>query len=731
MMYQRFYSLLFFILVLGTKAAGQRPELSKLSPTLRRLAIEQWQGQQTGARKALADMGRVCAFVRIGENGEEVMEDCGCKVLARVGDICIADVPLRSVGTLSRSASVSRIEAGRGMSLTLDTMAFCINTGPVYAGTRLPQAFTGRGVMMGVMDVGFDLTHPTFADPSTGACRIRAFWDQLAVAEADGGLYVGSDFTTPEDIAAYAHSRDGLKQNHGTHTAGIAAGNGVDGAFRGVAFESDICLVSNAVSDDVEFIDEADLYKYTYATDALGFKYIFDYADRLGLPCVISFSEGSHQDFRGDDVLFYEMLSRLTGPGHILVASAGNEGRNKAYMHKPVGQESVGAFVQRNSRKASLTVKSSSRFTLRFSAYGDGREQVEVPVGKVLDMPDSTYTESVELCGHAYGLEFMAYPSCYGQDETVFDITVSSDQMIGVGQPFSVELVGAAADVELYAGSASLTQNACDPALNGGECSHTVYSPGSAPNVICVGATSYRSRFVNVNGSTVQTDWGDDGLVANYSSVGPTFDGRTKPETVAPGSNVVSAFSSYYLEAHPDATTYVCSTFPHGGRTYGWASFSGTSMSTPAVAGTIALWLQAKPDLTPEEAVEVLAQTCTRIEPELDYPDNRYGFGEVDAYAGLLHILGLSGIDGLSLHQPRQAEVWLKGSDIHIRPGVEPARAFRVMLYAMDGRQVVCADFPEGTADAVVSASRLPHGVYAVQVQSADSRISGSSLVRY
>ena len=60
------------------------------------------------------------------------------------------------------------------------------------------------------------------------------------------------------------------------NTLGIAAGCGYDSPYRGMAYESDICLVSNAVSDDEQFIDSTDYYKYTYATDALGFKYIMD-----------------------------------------------------------------------------------------------------------------------------------------------------------------------------------------------------------------------------------------------------------------------------------------------------------------------------------------------------------------------------------------------------------------------------------------------------------------------
>ena len=82
----------------------------------------------------------------------------------------------------------------------------------------------------------------------------------------------------------------------------------------------------------------------TYATDALGFKYIFDYADSVGKPCVISFSEGSGQDFQGYDVLFYEMLHQLVGPGHILLASAGNSGHIPSYRSHQHHDKDDGPF---------------------------------------------------------------------------------------------------------------------------------------------------------------------------------------------------------------------------------------------------------------------------------------------------------------------------------------------------------------------------------------------------
>ena len=109
--------------------------------------------------------------------------------------------------------------------------------------------------------------------------------------------------------------------------------------YRGVAWESDICLVANAVTEDTTFIDKADYHLYTTATDALGFKYLFDYADSQHKPCVVSFSEGYTPLMDNDDRLFNLFLSRLVGPGHILVSSAGNESQCLTYFQKPLGVE--------------------------------------------------------------------------------------------------------------------------------------------------------------------------------------------------------------------------------------------------------------------------------------------------------------------------------------------------------------------------------------------------------
>jgi len=99
------------------------------------------------------------------------------------------------------------------------------------------------------------------------------------------------------------------------------------------------------------------------------------------------------------------------------------------------------------------------------------------------------------------------------------------------------------------------------------------------------------------------------GQVASFSSPGPTYDGRIKPEVCALGVSV------WLATARGEEMSY--------GRS------SGTSFATPLVAGVAALLLEANPDWTPEDVRRALTSTASRSAN----PDNDYGWGIVDALA--------------------------------------------------------------------------------------------------
>ena len=678
----------------------------------------------------------VCAFIRITDDADRILRQNGCQKLAQAGNIYIAAIPADRLGALSQERNVNRIEARRGTHALMDSMAIHLNALPVYAGTSLPQAYTGKDVVMGIMDIGFDLTHPNFYDAQATNYRIKRLWDQISPDTIGSSLFVGRDYSGERELLDLGCSYDGKQQTHGTHTLGIAAGSGYNSHYRGMAWESDICLVNNATTEDIALIDTADYDKYTFATDALGFKYIFDYAQSVGKPCVVSFSEGSEQDFYGYDVLYYAMLDSLLGPGRILVASAGNNGNVVNFIHKERGRERAGTFVQTSIDRMSLTAKADAPFMLRTTIYNTEPVIIEIPTDEVLAREDSCYTDSVLIDDRMYYITLTAYPSCYIPTETCYDIELRALANLGSHKPLSVEFVGRDADIEVYRNSGNLVTNPLAPELCDATVGRTIHSPSSAPRVICVGATGYRTGITNYLGEYREFNQGNDGRRSSYSSIGPTFDGRIKPDVMAPGSNIISSYSSYYLENNPQAGDIRSDVehFDFRGRTYSWNSNAGTSMATPAVGGAIALWLQAKPTLTPEEAMDVIAHTSSHYDESLSYPNNEYGYGQIDVYRGLLYILGIDGIEGLSQHQPKAVSILPIGQgrlQLHFE-GNEglSTPSFSIRIFNTSGQLVSTQTLTGGQEEYTIDLSSLPRGVYAVQVNTGQPTTTGSTLVR-
>jgi hypothetical protein len=245
-----------------------------------------------------------------------------------------------------------------------------------------------------------------------------------------------------------------------------------------------------------------------------------------------------------------------------------------------------------------------------------------------------------------------------------------------------------------------------------------------------VGCTQYREGVVNYKGDWKEAEHTPRGLRNGMSSVGPTFDGRIKPDVMAPGVNIISSYSSYYLEQHPDAydITWDVEHFDFQGRTYAWNSNSGTSMSSPAVGGAIALWLQARPTLTPQEVLATLSRTCRHNEPQLSYPNNEYGYGGIDVYRGLLDLLGTDKIKDVSQRHTR-AHVRISGSQLLVTAAQPLRQPVRLRLYGLDGRCHLQTVIPAGPSSFTFTLPPLSTGVYAVQLDGEES-VSGSTLIR-
>jgi serine protease AprX len=165
---------------------------------------------------------------------------------------------------------------------------------------------------------------------------------------------------------------------------------------------------------------------------------------------------------------------------------------------------------------------------------------------------------------------------------------------------------------------------------NSGNKPGDIGSPGAAGQPISVAASSDWSAkpgTPNYSGGPFLTPW---------SSRGPTVSGLAKPDITAPGHTVMAASSnggrSLPLTATPG----------------GYHSWSGTSMSSPFIAGVAALMLEANPSLTNRDIKTVLATTAL----DLGYEgwDGDWGNGLVNPYSAIAQVKGVPGKDIFPTH---------------------------------------------------------------------------------
>ncbi|SEM72266.1 S8 family peptidase [Lihuaxuella thermophila] len=148
---------------------------------------------------------------------------------------------------------------------------------------------------------------------------------------------------------------------------------------------------------------------------------------------------------------------------------------------------------------------------------------------------------------------------------------------------------------------------------NSGPKPGTIGSPGIHPLIITVGATDDHET----------TDRSDD-KVAKFSSRGPTIDGISKPDILAPGTNIVSLRSK---------CSFLDLSMPEKRIAKYYFSLSGTSMATPIVAGVVALMVSANPSLSPDE----IKQRLLRAAVSLGEDKNSQGAGQVDAEKAVMN----------------------------------------------------------------------------------------------
>ena len=243
---------------------------------------------------------------------------------------------------------------------------------------------------------------------------------------------------------------------------------------------------------------------------------------------------------------------------------------------------------------------------------------------------------------------------------------------------------------------------------------------------VSVGAWCANDK-IKYEGTEIQETGETLGGIAEFSSYGTDLAGHKLPHVCAPGTNVVAAYSSfdpnvedwaiYQRKAYDGQFTGQTKS-----RDYYWGTNSGTSMATPAVAGIVALWVQAANDmgkrLTCQDIKDILAHSCDND----DFTKRaaaKFGYGKINAYKGLLYVLDMeTSIPTLSKEQPRNVSFRVAG-DLVYADGAEDGTP--VTIYNLKGVLVRETAVEGGT----ISTAGLGKGVYAIQL----GRL-GSTLIR-
>jgi subtilisin family serine protease len=419
----------------------------------------------------------------------------------------------------------------------------------------LGQDYTGRGVLVGLIDSGIDVMHGDFWEGDD--CRILALWDQNA-----------DRYWTKADIeAGRVTQRDA--NGHGTHVAGIAAGNGrsaagspAGGPFIGHAPEASIVMVAGSLF-------ESDILQ--------GAEWIFSQADALGMPCVLNLSLESHLGAHDGSSLFEDELEAMSGPGRLIVCAAGNTAEDARH-----------ALLENSLPLNLLPFASTAGEDLFIDCWIEGEGQ---SVAELL-LPDGTVLQpaagSVQRAG--WRISFTGPESVGGKSHVL--ILLSEGR---ADDSFELRLshsTVAPRTIHAWSRGAVFANASSD---------YTVGIPATGDSMLVAGSYVHRSSWTDASGSSWYFPNEVLGQASSFSATGPRVDGREIPHLLMPGQGVFSSLShdladmdAYASRLHADGQHLL---------------LQGTSMASPALAGLIALCLERKSDLGPSQLDALLRDT--------------------------------------------------------------------------------------------------------------------------
>lgn len=629
----------------------------------------------------------------------------------RRGALVIGSVLESELDRLDGYGNVSRVECNPPAAMALDKAKdFCKIpqlTAPEPVGTGL----TGSGVVAGFCDTGFWPHHINFIG-ADGKSRV--------------GKLVDYNTSTPyptilegEEIAEW--TTDNTDDTHATHVAGIMAGSYQADNLHGIATEAEIVATTSQLYD---------------AQLLAGCEEIISYAKSKQRPAVINMSISSTTGPHDGTTLFNQYMAMIGEEASVCIA-AGNDAHRPCYIGhtfssaKPLVRTYTREWPSWSTLRAKgfidiwgmdekpftvniagLKLKDKS-VAMRWEAtdlLADGKELVVCSPDLVDKFPEHAPQLLPErFSGYLYlaaevNPENNRYNVIYHCD--IKDIT--TDDPWSAEYMFGPEIIGReGSTVELH--SSPLLYLAAEGDASGftGNGTRSINDLCTGPNIISAGAFTSRDYTPLINGTSTPESNLQIGTPAFYSSYGTLNNGAVLPHITAPGSVVVSSNSTPYIDSHPDAASNQSLSREINGTRYYWGHEQGTSMAAPFVAGTIALWLQANPNATPDDIIEIITDTADH--PTLDTTNHQWGGGILNAKAGLDKIRQLGGLPRATVTADDTRLTFRTADNRHFTFSCA-ARTETFQLCNLTGKTIMTVN--PGDYDFSVDCSMLQGGIY-------------------
>ncbi len=493
-------------------------------------------------------------------------------------------------------------------------------------------AYNGTGVLVGIFDSGIDWKHPDFrkADDQTKS-RIVSIWDQTLTAQGaevpPTGFATGVEYTRAQiedelDGTPANFVRENDSNGHGSHVSGTAAGNGMaiaDKRHKGFATNADIVFVKGGNGS----------FSTTNIINSL--TYFQNVATALNKPIVVNMSIGGQANAHDGTGPHEVAVNNFTnsGSGRVVVISAGNEyGKN---IHRKVDIEPSASQSYVFTVSSNTTADSIFSFIMFANNDSPVTAKLTTPDGQQYIQNISTNTSHNILSGGLVATMYNYWHTDNNKRYVQLVVTRPAGSTTNAQGTYTLEITNNSAQTINTDGW--LSSQGVATTLQNGNNEYIVGAPGNASNAITVAA--YAGRTTYLNSSTGYYYWTNDTAegIASFSSQGPRVDGVLKPEIAASGEYVISALSSSSSPAtNPADTGHVDGTYYYKNQ--------GTSMSSPAVAGAVALLLQANPSLTASAVKNRLTSTARKDAMTGATANARWGNGKLDIYKAVTSELG-------------------------------------------------------------------------------------------